>query len=208
MSAVKKTANAAPLLVSLVAAIILGPAGFFLFFFADLAGRETLTGRFIGAAAFFAISGFVVGFVDPRRWALSGVLAWATVLGGVCSLLAVPPPGDSRVVEVSVRDGKLELSSATIDRGTLTIRMTNQGSEDHHLAVVAIEKDEDLEQLRQGRLTSFVPRATFKRLAPGESYSAVMGDYFQPGRYALVCYLPSLSAAHTARGEWVEFTVR
>lgn len=114
----------------------------------------------------------------------------------------------------------------SIEAGDVGIRLQNDGEEVHELVVFRIDDDEDrpieeLIELPDSEVEDVIEFAGFTFAAPGES-SALVADLDDPGRYAIVCFVPvgTTSAEdfqeggedsgppHVAEGMYAEFEVR
>ncbi|MFH1381517.1 MAG: hypothetical protein ABIH70_01330 [Chloroflexota bacterium] len=73
--------------VSVLVSLLLGAFGLSLLF-ADLSPSETMAGRLIFLAFLYLLTGFIFGYVNPRVWLFSGVVAWGGVFIGLEGLSA------------------------------------------------------------------------------------------------------------------------
>ena len=72
-----------------ILALVLGIGGWY-FVFSDLSLDESLTMRIVTATIFFFLSGFAIGYFNPKAWMLSGLTAWSgVIMGGIITLGAI-----------------------------------------------------------------------------------------------------------------------
>jgi uncharacterized cupredoxin-like copper-binding protein len=96
------------------------------------------------------------------------------------------PSADGQVVTISETDFKLDPSDPTVEPGTVSFEVTNDGAVDHNLEVEGPEGEQELEQ----------------DLSPGESGTLTV-DLSQPGSYEMYCPVGD----HRDRGMEGEVTV-
>ena len=80
------------------------------------------------------------------------------------------PSAGGQTVSVSETDYELDPSDPTVQPGTVSFRVTNDGGDDHNLEVEGPEGEEELEQ----------------DIGPGESDTLTV-DLSKPGRYEFYC---------------------
>ena len=69
-------------------ALVIGLFGLSLLF-SDLGPGETWANRVIMLVALYAVSGLIIGYINPKLWMIAGLTAWGTVLLGIVGLINV-----------------------------------------------------------------------------------------------------------------------
>lgn len=110
---------------------------------------------------------------------------------------AKPTPIQSpRIVNVRATDYKFD-APASVPAGTISFRLENAGKEVHHLWLVQLKNGKTFEDFVKAMEASGVPRMPEwavdvggpNEASPGVSAYATIT--LEPGRYAMVCYVPS-----------------
>ena len=57
--------------------------------FSDLGPGETWANRVIMLVALYAVSGLIIGYINPKLWMIAGLTARGTVLLGIVGLINV-----------------------------------------------------------------------------------------------------------------------
>jgi uncharacterized cupredoxin-like copper-binding protein len=129
----------------------------------------------------------------------------------VAALLAAPVAAPPRVIQIAAHDFSYTMPDS-LPAGVYTFEMTNDGREEHHAVFLRLEQGKRLADL----LAAMRPDAPFPSWAvfiggpegptPGRTARATMP--LAPGRYAVLCFIPSADGApHFAKGMTKEFTV-
>jgi uncharacterized cupredoxin-like copper-binding protein len=131
----------------------------------------------------------------------------------VCLLAACAPqePPAPNTVTIVASDFAYE-APEQIPAGVTTVRMVNDGAEPHHTIIARIDDGKTLDELLdEYRAENLFPEYVTYVGGPGE---ALPGDTsrvtlrFEPGRYALICFIPSPDGAmHFAKGMTRELEV-
>ncbi|HEV2124833.1 MAG TPA: hypothetical protein VGW38_18960 [Chloroflexota bacterium] len=135
----------------------------------------------------------------------------------VASFQAVPPAMIARppatVGEIVMRD--FSFQAPAIPAGTNTFRVTNAGSQLHHMIVARLAPDLTLQEAlameEQGidpvEAGLVQPVKGLSELSPGQSAWPTLT--FTPGNYAMICFItdPASGLPHVALGMAQEFTV-
>lgn len=104
-----------------------------------------------------------------------------------------------------------DLESDAVKSGDFAFHVTNVGEQIHEAALVELPAEGALEDLLQDE--SFQPEPIFVKFpyGPGEESDVVLPAPLEPGRYALVCFLPDTDdpegTPHAFKGMATEFTV-
>lgn len=136
------------------------------------------------------------------------------------------PEGDAEVVQVTAVDYAFQGVDDTYAAGQYGFEFRNDGDELHEMVVFRIDEEEqrpveELLQLPQEEAQGLVEQVTGSFACPGEEAPrAVAADLTEPGRYAMVCFVPTGFTAevedpatledaepHFAQGMYTEFTV-
>jgi uncharacterized cupredoxin-like copper-binding protein len=119
----------------------------------------------------------------------------------------------SRVVTVRATDYKFD-APASAPAGTISFRLENAGKEVHHLWLVQLKNGKTFEDFVKAMESSGVPRMPEwavdvggpNEASPGVSAYATIT--LEPGRYAMVCYVPSPDGRpHVMKGMVSPFTI-
>jgi uncharacterized cupredoxin-like copper-binding protein len=102
------------------------------------------------------------------------------------TVAAGAPSAGEQTVSVSETEYQLDPSDPTVQPGTVSFRVTNDGGVDHNLEVEGTQGEQELEQ----------------DLAPGQSGTLTV-DLSQPGKYEFYCPVDG----HRERGMEGEITV-
>lgn len=167
-----------------------------------------LTTDVSGTSATVEAPEFAAGnILDPSRTTLvlqEGV--W--LIDGEEELLA-EIPGGTTAVDVSLREYEFDFDAGAITDGNVAFRLTNDGAEDHEIALSKIPEDLDIEQALQ---SDEEPEGTediaSMGVAVGESANMVFTEPLGPGRYAVLCFVGAEDGTpHALLGMWSEFTI-
>jgi hypothetical protein len=104
-----------------------------------------------------------------------------------------------------------DLESDAVKSGDFAFHVTNNGEQPHEAVLVSLPEEGAIEDLLQDE--TFQPEPIFVKVPynPGDESDVALPAPLDPGRYALVCFLPDLDDAegtpHAFKGMTAEFTV-
>ena len=75
-------------------ALVIGLFGLSLLF-SDLGPGETWANRVIMLVALYAVSGLIIGYINPKLWMITGLTAWGAALLGIVALMNVLIPAQT-----------------------------------------------------------------------------------------------------------------
>jgi hypothetical protein len=75
-------------------ALVIGLFGLSLLF-SDLGPGETWANRVIMLVALYAVSGLIIGYINPKLWMIAGLTAWGAALLGIVALMNVLIPAQT-----------------------------------------------------------------------------------------------------------------
>lgn len=137
-----------------------------------------------------------------RRIAAFALIAGLSVLVSACT---GGPSGKKSVVQLTLRDFRIEASTTSIASGAITFSATNKGSSTHEFEVFSVPSGVDANALPvnanvadTGRLKA-IDEA--EDIAPGTGRSLTAD--LSPGSYVLICNLPG----HYKEGMYTTLTV-
>jgi uncharacterized cupredoxin-like copper-binding protein len=130
----------------------------------------------------------------------------------VASAKAAPVRLGARTVTITARDYAYEVQD-TIESGYVNLRLVNQGPELHHVQLIRLAPGKSLQDLFQAMQAGGPPPAWAVDVGGpntpvpgGESFASLE---LKPGRYALVCFIPSPDGKpHIMKGMAKEITVK
>jgi hypothetical protein len=119
----------------------------------------------------------------------------------------------TEVVDISLFEFAFDadFESEAVASGDFAFHATNDGEQVHELVLVAIPAEGTLEELLQDE--SFQPEPILVKFpyGPGEASDVALPEPLDPGRYAVVCFLPDTDdpegTPHAFKGMASDFTV-
>jgi hypothetical protein len=133
---------------------------------------------------------------------------------GPGSPLYRPIPAGVPAVDMTLQEYAFVYDQAALTSGNFGFNVTNQGQQDHEVVIVGLEDGAALSDVvdsveETGELPAEAELVLFGGIfEPGTTGTAILPERLEPGRYALVCFLPSPDGiAHAVLGMQAEFTV-
>jgi hypothetical protein len=122
-------------------------------------------------------------------------------------------PSDTEVIELQLSEFAFtgDLGSDAVKSGDFAFHVTNAGTQVHEAVLVPLPAEGTLEEILQDE--SFEPQPIFVKFpyGPGEESDVALEAPLEPGRYAMVCFLPDTEdpemSPHAFKGMVAEFTV-
>lgn len=118
---------------------------------------------------------------------------------------APPPPAEPQQVTITATDFGFQLPTSPIVAGLTAVTLVNTGKELHHVTLVRLEEGKTVDDLMTAMQAPGMPPAWAvasggpNAAAPGGQATAILT--LEPGRYALVCMIPSPDGVpHVAKG--------
>lgn len=103
------------------------------------------------------------------------------------------PPAEATPVTITGTEYAFAGQEALASAGSAAITFTNEGNELHEMALVRIADDETrtVEELLQAEdADDAITDVAFAFACPGTTADPVAADLSEPGRYAMVCFIP------------------
>ena len=138
----------------------------------------------------------------------TGVLAMA-VAATASSPLNVQPV---KAVRIVASDFKFD-APASLPAGVTTFELVNKGSQFHHLIIVRLDEGKTMQDVVEGMKHEGPPPPWFVMLGgpnaptPGSDLPANATLVLEPGRYLIMCMVPTNGVPHAAMGMMQELTV-
>ena len=158
---------------------------------------------------------FEAGFSLYDRWTFEKTAGGLVISGSEPASRPIPPGVPA--VDLSLQEYAFVYNEAAIQAadGNFAFSVKNTGEEEHEVVVLGVTSDKPLLELLEAadfesdedpEGIEFLAFGGF--FAPGSEGSAVFEQPFAPGKYALVCFLPSPDGIpHAFLGMVSEFTV-
>lgn len=141
------------------------------------------------AGVIFFGTGFLIGFIRPRRWWIAAFAAWPGVLMLIGATLSERGFRDAPVLTVMLSEGAVEVIPTVLPSPKVRLVQRNRGDLIHEIALARVRNAEELDQVRAGRAPAGLRWGySFRPLAAGEESTADLGaGVLRPGFYAIGC---------------------
>lgn len=122
-------------------------------------------------------------------------------------------PGGVTAVDVKMTEFTFGFDRSSVTDGNVALRVENIGMQPHELVLIKMDEDFDLQKALQspGEPEGLDFVGAIGPLETGEQSNLVFAKKLQPGRYAMVCFMPDINdqqhTPHLLKGMIVEFTV-
>jgi hypothetical protein len=103
-------------------------------------------------------------------------------------------PEDATIHDVTAVEYEFQGAPTRLAAGPHGFRLVSAGEEFHELALVRVDSDQpvsDLLELPEDEQAKVMPYIGGVTACPGETSPDAVGGFLQPGRYALLCFVPT-----------------
>jgi hypothetical protein len=130
--------------------------------------------------------------------------------------LPVDVPADAANVPVDMNEFAFAVNTDDIVSadGTIALELNNVGQQQHHIVLVTIPADANIDELIQAEDTppGVEDVASTAPIDPGAEMAVVFAQPLEPGRYLMACFLPDTDEGpegtpHALKGMLTEFTI-